>query len=81
MKIKSDNVYALPDGREVVARYNEYDSYCLYDPRLGVAAAPVYWVSSAGRILFWGQPTPWHVDDLQDTGRKSPRQPQILAIA
>lgn len=80
MSLRSGNIYLLPDGREMIARYSEHYGYCLYDPRLGVAAAPVYWVSNAGRILFWGRPTPWHAKDLRETGRTAALQNPRLEL-
>lgn len=69
MKLQSDNLYVLPDGRELIARSVDGLGYHLLDPKLGVAAAPVYFVTEGGSILFWGKATPWTVKDLRDTGR------------
>lgn len=75
MELNTDHIYLLPDGREVVLHWAENLGYQLFDPKLGVAAAPVYCINRNGRILFWGKETPWQIGDLTDTGRRAvPRQ-------
>ncbi len=77
MQLISNQIYRLPDGREMIALCSKEGIYCLHDQKLGPAAAPVYWVNSDGKILFWGRPTPWQAGDLQDTGRVSNCVPQL----
>ena len=71
MRLKPHNVYALPDGHELVARRGAYGECALHDPRKGVAAAPVYFVTQAGQLLSWNRKTTWTETDLRDTGRLS----------
>ena len=53
MQLTNDGVYLLPDGREVIARRAEGSGYHLFDPRLGPAAAPIYFAGEEGKISFW----------------------------
>ena len=69
MQLISNEIYLLPDGREMILRCSAEGLYFLHDQKLGVAAAPVYWINQDGKILFWGRPTPWHARDLRETGR------------
>ena len=69
MSLKLDNVYELPDGRELVARKAECGGYALHDPMRGVAAAPTYLIAASGRLLSWNHKTSWTQEDLRDTGR------------
>jgi hypothetical protein len=87
MQLNNDGVYLLPDGREVIARRAEGSGYHLFDPRLGPAAAPIYFVGEEGKfvgeegkISFWGRPVPWEVADLIDTGRIVKRALQRLEL-
>jgi hypothetical protein len=80
MQLKDDRIYLLPDGREVIARKADGIGFQLFDPRLGPAAAPVYFVCEEGKILFWGRPVPWKVADLSDTGRSAKRPLQRLEL-
>jgi hypothetical protein len=68
MELKNNEVYSFPDGREFVARADD-EGFKLYNLRLGVSSAPVYWVSETGQILFWGKVTNWFSEDLHDTGK------------
>jgi len=78
MHLKENNVYALPDGREFIARTGTHGGYFLHDPSRGVAAAPVYLIDKAGQLLTWGRITRWTMKDLRDTGRTS--LPQLERI-
>ena len=80
MQLNNDGVYLLPDGREVIARRDEGSGYHLFDPRLGPAAAPIYFVGKEGKISFCGRPVPWEVADLIDTGRIVKRALQRLEL-
>jgi hypothetical protein len=80
MQLNDDRIYLLPDGREVIARKTEGMGYQLFDPRLGPAAAPIYFVCEEGKLSFWGRPVPWVVADLTDTGRTARRAVQHLEL-
>jgi hypothetical protein len=71
MELKENCVYALPDGREFIARTGTHGGYFLHDPLKGVAAAPVYLIDKAGQLLSWGRITRWTMKDLRDTDRIS----------
>jgi hypothetical protein len=71
MTLKLHNVYALPDGHELVARLGAYGEYGLHDPLKGAAAAPVYIIGISGRLLSWIRPSNWTASDLRDTGKES----------
>ena len=80
MRLNNDGIYILPDGREVVARKTDGMGYQLFDPRLGSAAAPIYFVGEEGKISLWGRPVPWEVRDLTDTGRSAKRAVQHIEL-
>jgi hypothetical protein len=72
MKLRNLGIYALPDGRELIAdtlytgSYSLYstlswDSYCIAD----------YLVNKDGQLLSKGKPTRWSIDELRYTGRKA----------
>jgi hypothetical protein len=69
MTLKLHNIYALPDGHELVARRGAYGEYGLHDPRKGAAAPPVYIIGLSGKLLSWIRPTTWTAADLRDTGK------------
>ena len=69
VELKLHNVYALPDGYELVARRGVCGEYALHDPQKGVAAPPVYIVSRSGQLLSWHQRTTLAAADLIDTGK------------
>jgi hypothetical protein len=69
MRLISDHVYSLPDGKELVARRTAIGDRCLHDPSRGVASAPVYLVDCSGRLLSWERFAMWTVSDLHDTGK------------
>ena len=78
MELKNDDVYALPDGTEFVARVGPKGVYFLHALRLGRPSAPVYVVDGSGQFLSEGRRTRWHVGDLHATGRTS--RPEIQRI-
>jgi hypothetical protein len=80
MKLKENGIYALPDGRELIARAGTRGDYLLHDPQRGVAAAPLYVVDHAGHLLSWGRTTRWTMNDLEYTGRTSLPQMQRLQL-
>ena len=80
MTLEPNRVYALPDGREVIARNSLVGGYTLHDLRLGVAAAPTYLVAQSGELLSWNARTSWSQWDLVDTGRAVMPLMETLAI-
>jgi hypothetical protein len=78
VSLKSNNVYLLPDGRELIARCGPLGNVLLHDPLQGVAAAPVYLVSRTGQLLSWGKEPSWTAADLRETGRIS--QPEMTRL-
>ena len=80
MKLKSNSICALPDGREFIVRLGSRGVYFLHDPRCGVSAAPIYLVDGSGQLLSWGRPTRWTLADLKDTGRFSEPELQRVRI-
>jgi hypothetical protein len=81
MELKNDDVYALPDGTEFVARVGPKGVYSLYAMRLGVPSAPTYAVDGSGQFLSEGRRTRWHVGDLHATGRTLRPEIQRTAAA
>jgi hypothetical protein len=71
VKLKLHNVYALPDGYELVARRDAYGEYGLHDPLKGAAAPPVYIVGLSGHLLSWSRRSTLTASDLKDTGKAS----------
>jgi hypothetical protein len=80
MNLEENGIYALPDGRELIARMGSRGAYLLHDPRKGVAAAPLYSVDQTGHLLSWGRKTRWTTNDLQPTGRISLPQMQRVQL-
>ena len=70
-EIHDCGVYALPDGRELIAhRGGRFGFYKLYDPLAWKYEAPaIYEADAEGRITSLGIPTPWRVEDLKEVGR------------
>ena len=65
-------MYRLPDDSEVITVPDGHDGYLLYTPvdwKLYPHAPAAYEVYASGAIHRKGQPTPWRVEDLIDTGR------------
>lgn len=80
--LKDQGIYVFPDGTQVVACAGDARGAVLYylrDWRLYGADevrasrnAPAFRLleaDHAGRILMYGYPTRWRVEDLTDTGR------------
>ena len=80
--LKERGIYAFPDGTQVVAcAHDEHGSrlYYLKDWKLygslevvaerNAPAFRLLEIDKAGRILMYGYPTRWTVEDLVDTGR------------
>ena len=75
-EIKECGVYALPDGRELVAeRGGKYGFFKLYDPLAWeYKGTPLYETDERGFLTSLGRPTPWRVEDLKEVGRTHPRK-------
>jgi hypothetical protein len=69
--LKLHNIYALPDGNELVARRGIYGEFSLHDPSKGAAAPPVYILSLSGQLLSWIHRPTLTASDLKDTGKAS----------
>ena len=80
MELRENFIYALPDGRQFIARSGTHGGYFLHDPTRGVAAAPVYLVDRSGQLLSWGRITRWTMKDLRETGRVSLPEMQRLQV-
>ena len=69
-EMRECGVYALPDGRELIARSGGNGGFVrLYDP-LGwkYLEPPMYEINERGVLTSSGRPTPWKVQDLSDVG-------------
>jgi hypothetical protein len=75
-ELKERGLYALPDGRELLAaRGGRYDSFKLYDPLAGEhVGPPLYEADGRGFLTSLGRPTPWRVEDLKEVARSEPRK-------
>jgi hypothetical protein len=75
-EIKECGLYALPDGRELVAeRGGKYGFFKLYDPLAWeFKGTPLYETDARGFLTSLGRPTPWRVEDLKEVGRTEPRK-------
>lgn len=62
-------IYRTPDGREHVARAGLLGSYLLFGVSRCADGFPTYVVDLSGRVVAATQPTPWHSEELLDTGR------------
>jgi hypothetical protein len=78
MELNENSIYALPDGRELIARSGTHGGYFLHDRLGGSMTAPVYLVDKSGQILSWGRVTRWTIKDLRETRTVS--QPQLQQI-
>ena len=74
LEIKERGLYALPDGRELVAaRGGKYGFFKLYDPLVrSCEGPPLYEADGRGFLTSLGRPTPWRVEDLKEVGRTDP---------
>lgn len=75
-EIKECGVYALPDGRELVAeRGGKYGFFKLYDPLAWeFEGPPLYETDERGFLTSLGRPTAWSIEDLKEVGRTHPRK-------
>ena len=76
-EMRECGVYALPDGREVIAKRSEGKSgfFKLYDPLAWkYEGPPMYETNERGVITSSGRPTPWSVKDLKDVGQTAPQR-------
>jgi hypothetical protein len=74
--LRLGGVYALPNGTELIVGVGREGRYFLYHPlvwkgRAWIVSLPVeFEVDAEGRIMTGrGQPVPWRIEDLRDTGR------------
>ena len=71
---REGGVYALPDGRELIASENGV-YFKLYDPLAWKYEGPaLYQTDTLGVLTCVGRPTPWRVCDLTDKGRTASRR-------
>lgn len=72
-EIRECGVYALPDGREVIAQRGgggKRGFFRLYDLLAWkYQGPPMYETTEQGVITSLGRPTPWRVEDLRDIGQ------------
>jgi hypothetical protein len=75
-EIRDRGVYALPDGRPLIADSGGKDGFFrLYDPLDWKAAGPpMYETNERGFITSAGRPTPWSVKDLKEVGQVAPQR-------
>lgn len=75
-EIKESGLYALPDGRELVAaRGGKYGFFKLYDPLTWeFKGTPLYETDGRGFLISLGRPTPWRVEDLKEVVRSEQRK-------
>lgn len=73
-EMRECGVYALPDGREVIAHGDGRRGFFrLYDPLAWkYEGPPMYETNEWGAITSSGRPTPWNVEDLKDVGQTAP---------
>jgi hypothetical protein len=71
-QMRECGVYALPDGRELIARRGgRYDFFKLYDPLAWKYQGPaIYEADAQGKITSSGRPTPWRVQDLKEVEKQ-----------
>jgi hypothetical protein len=72
VRLRNLGIYALPDGREMIADVLYRDGASLYSERSweghGLAE---FRVGRDGRLISGNQPTPWKLEHLRDTGREA----------
>lgn len=70
-KLKNLGVYALPDGKEMIAEIEPGAGYRLYPAQLwNQFRSTEYLVNREGRLLIKGEPTSLSTEQLIDTGRR-----------
>ena len=74
--LRLGGVYALPNGKEVIAGVGREGRYFLYHPlawkiSAWIVSLPIeYEIDAEGRVIgSKGQPASWRIEDLIDTGR------------
>ena len=71
---REGGVYALPDGRELIASESGV-CFKLYDPLAWKYQGPaLYQTNQLDVLTCVGRPTPWRVGDLTDKGRTASRR-------
>ena len=89
IQLRTHGVYSFPDGTEVVACERDHAGPSLYylsdwnlygaDEVEAEQNAPAFRLleaDSSGLIFRFGMPTRWSLEDLIDTGRTAPIDPQ-----
>ncbi len=70
-KLRNLGVYALPDGKELIAEVEPGAGYSLYPPHLWHQfRRSKYLVNREGRLLIEGKPTNLSIEQFIDTGRR-----------
>lgn len=80
-KLKNLGVYALPDGKELIAEVEPGAGYRLYPAQLwNQYRSTEYMVTREGRLLIKGQPSNLSLEQLVDTGRSAqyPKSSKLL---
>ena len=67
-EMKECGVYALPDGRELIAQSGgRFGFFKLFDPLAWKHhGPPLYETDGRGVLNALGRPTPWRVEDLRE---------------
>jgi hypothetical protein len=75
-EMRECGVYALPDGREVIALGGSREGFFkLYDPLAWkYEGPPMYEADAKGAITSLGRPTPWRVEDLKELGQTAEKR-------
>lgn len=74
MNLKDGAIYQLPNGRELVAWRNGYETLLF---SVSATKSGLYKLNSDGRLLCDGHLTAWQIDDLLETGRTA--APELAA--
>jgi hypothetical protein len=75
-EMRECGVYALPDGRQVIAlNGGRYGFFKLYDPLAWkYEGPPMYEADARGTITSSGRPTPWRIEDLKEVGQAAEKR-------
>jgi len=68
MRLRERGIYCLPNGRELIVISNTQDGgITMRDSSPSVQSE--YELDRGGRLLTYGKPTAWDINNLTDTGR------------